>query len=99
MLLLTSTVLGRASAHELYWSVGQMLAHLTSNGALTRPGDLFASGTVSGPDPGQHGCLVESGGPFLEDGDTVTLRGWCGEGRERVGFGEATGTVLAAGEA
>jgi fumarylacetoacetase len=88
----------RVNFRRLYWTFAQQLAHLTSNGALTRPGDLFASGTVSGPDPGQHGCLVESGGPFLEDGDTVTFRGWCGDGDTRVGFGDATGTVLPARE-
>jgi fumarylacetoacetase len=90
---INGTTVTRINFRRLYWTFAQQLAHLTSNGALTRPGDLFASGTVSGPDPGQHGCLVESGGPFLEDGDTVTLRGWCGDGDSRVGFGEATGTV------
>ena len=90
-----STV-SRINFRRLYWTFAQQLAHLTSNGAATRPGDLYASGTVSGPEPGQHGCLIESGGPFLEDGDTVTLRGWAGEGDARVGFGEATGTVVPA---
>ena len=83
----------RINFRRLYWTFAQQLAHMTSNGAVARPGDLYASGTVSGPEPGQHGCLIESGGPFLEDGDTVTLRGWAGEGDARVGFGEATGTV------
>jgi fumarylacetoacetase len=81
------------------------------NGAPTRPGDLFASGTVSGPEPGSWGSLMETswGGTrplalgtgetrsFLEDGDTVTFRGWCERpGRARIGFGDLTGTVLAA---
>ncbi len=74
----------------MYWTIAQQLAHLTSNGAATRPGDLFASGTVSGPDPGSEGCLLESGLGFLEDGDVVTMRGRAG-GME---LGEITATVL-----
>jgi fumarylacetoacetase len=95
----------------LYWTPAQQLAHATVNGASTRPGDLFASGTLSGPDHRtQAGCLMElswrgteaftlpSGErrTFLEDGDEVTLRGWAGVGDARVGFGEVQGTVLAA---
>jgi fumarylacetoacetase len=90
-----------------YWTFAQQLAHLTSNGATTRPGDLFASGAVSGPTPDQYGSLIEltargdhpirlrdgSLRTFLADGDTVTLRGWCGNGSARVGFGECTGTI------
>ena len=90
-----------------YWTFAQQLAHMTVNGATTRPGDLFASGAVSGPTPDQYGSLIEltargerpirllDGTPraFLADGDTVTLRGWCGEGPMRVGFGECTGTI------
>ena len=95
----------------MHWTIPQLLAHATVNGAPTRPGDLFASGTVSGPDPGSWGSLMEAsrggtrplalgGGEtraFLEDGDTVTFHGWCErQGRARIGFGELTGTVLAA---
>jgi fumarylacetoacetase len=93
----------------MYWTFAQQLAHLTVNGATTRPGDLFASGTVSGPNAGQRGSLIEitwrgehplaladgSTRTFLADGDTVELRGWCGgEGRPRVGFGRCVGTIV-----
>jgi fumarylacetoacetase len=88
-----------------------MLAHHTSNGCGLRPGDLLASGTVSGPDPTARGCLLEitRGGTepiqfsdgtqrtFLEDGDEVTLRAFCqGSGAVRIGFGECSGTLIAA---
>ena len=96
---------------SMYWTVAQMLAHQTSNGVNVRPGDLYGSGTVSGPSEVSRGCLLEltwrgtqpihlPGGEtrtFLEDGDTVIFRGWCqGEGY-RVGFGEVRGTVIPAG--
>jgi fumarylacetoacetase len=92
---------------SLYWNVLQHLAHATVNGARVRPGDLFASGTVSGATPGSLGSMLEisrngnepitlPGGErrgFLEDGDTVTMRGW-GQGRGyRIGFGECAGRV------
>jgi fumarylacetoacetase len=98
-------------ADGLYWSPAQQLAHLTSNGAAVRTGDLIASGTISGPDDRtQAGSLIEltRGGTeplqlasgetrtFLEDGDRVVLRGWCGEGPDRVEFGEVAGTIRAA---
>ncbi len=81
---------------DLYWSFAQQLAHLTSNGAPTRTGDLFASGTVSGPTPDSVGSLIESGRAFLANGDTVTLRGWCEDAEHRVDFGDVTGTVMPA---
>jgi len=99
----------RSNLRHLYWSLAQMLAHATSNGALTRPGDLWATGTVSGPEPGMSGCLMEqtwrgqrplaladgSQRTFLEDGDTVIMRAWGErEGQVRIGFGEVRGTVL-----
>ena len=92
----------------MYWTAPQQLAHVTVNGTTIRPGDLYASGTVSGDDPGTYGSLIEltwggqhpiklpdgSTRTFLEDGDTVALRGWCGGGnRPRVGFGEVRGKV------
>jgi len=99
----------------MYWTFAQQLAHITVNGATTRPGDLFASGTVSGPSPGEWGSLIEitrrgacplrlpgdTERAFLADGDTITLRGWCGDGtapRPRIGFGDASGTVLGTSE-
>jgi fumarylacetoacetase len=94
----------------MYWSPAQMLAHLTVNGAPTRTGDLFASGTVSGAEPGQVGSFIELtwggtqpvqvGGEkrtFLEDGDEVVLRATApGVGGTRLGFGECRGRILPA---
>jgi fumarylacetoacetase len=88
--------LSRGNFKELYWSIAQMVAHHTSNGCNLRPGDLLASGTVSGPD--SHGCLLEMGPvslptgetrTFLEDGDEVTLRGYC----EKIDLGECSGRI------
>lgn len=67
-------VVTRAPFAAMYWTLPQFVAHLTSNGSSLRTGDLLASGTVSGPEPGQQGCLLEQGGPFLADGDEVVLR-------------------------
>jgi len=103
--------LSRASFRDSWWTVTQMLAHHTVNGCNLRPGDLLGSGTQSGPTPQSAGSLLELsvGGTrplalasgerrtFLEDGDRVTLRGWCERaGWRRIGLGEATGTVLPA---
>lgn len=103
------TPISRTTFAGMYWTIAQQLAHATSNGATARPGDLFASGTISGADPGTEGSLIEltRDGPirlpdgserrFLEDGDTVILHGWAGgDGRPRIGFGECRGTVLPA---
>lgn len=105
------TVISRTNLRGLYWTIAQQLAHATSNGAAARPGDLFASGTISGEGPGSQGSMIElteagrrplelPGGAsraFLEDGDTVVLRGWCeaGDG-PRIGFGEVLGRILPA---
>jgi fumarylacetoacetase len=93
---------------DMYWSAAQQIAHMTSNGAHLRPGDLFASGTVSGPMPGSEGSLIEltwrgerpldlpdgSSRTFLRDGDTVTLRGWAGsDPTTRIGLGSVSGTI------
>jgi fumarylacetoacetase len=105
---LNGTVVGRASTSHLWWSFAQMLCHLTANGAGLRRGDLFASGTISGPGDGQEGSLIEATRngtapitlddgarrSWLEDGDTVTLTGsWAGGQLAPV-----TGTVVAARE-
>jgi fumarylacetoacetase len=93
----------------MYWSPAQMLAHLTVNGAPTRTGDLFASGTISGPEKDQRGAFIELtwggkepvdvGGAqrtFLEDGDEIVLSATApGPGGTRIGFGEARGRILA----
>jgi fumarylacetoacetase len=93
---------------DMYWNVAQQLAHATVNGAVTRPGDLFASGTISGTAAGTQGSLIEltwngehrielpdgETRGFLEDGDEIALRGWCEKpGARRIGFGTARGRV------
>ncbi|MBW0114794.1 fumarylacetoacetase [Pseudonocardia sp. KRD-169] len=97
----------RPPYREMYWSPAQMLAHLTVNGASARTGDLFASGTVSGPQRRQRGAFIELtwGGrepvtvagqerTFLLDGDEVTISATApGAGGSRISFGSVTGTV------
>jgi fumarylacetoacetase len=101
-------VVSRTSFRDMYWTFAQQLAHLTGNGASSRTGDLYGSGTVSGPEAGSYGSLLEltwrgrdrltlptgETRAFLEDGDTVTLTGWAGDGAGRVGFGPCAGTIL-----
>jgi len=85
----------RGNFRDLYWTLGQLLTHHASNGCNLRPGDLLASGTVSGPDPGSRGCLLEMGRGYLKDGDEVIFRGYCERaGYPRIGFGECRGTVI-----
>ncbi len=100
----------RPPYREMYWSPAQMLAHMTVNGASARTGDLFASGTISGPDKHQRGAFIELtwGGrepvtvkgeerTFLEDGDEVTISATApGANGGRIGFGEVIGTIRAA---
>ncbi len=88
---LNGEVVSRTNAKDLYWTFPQQLAHATINGTNVRPGDLYASGTISGDAPGTQGSLIElyEGRRFLEDGDTVVLRGRSGE----ISFGEVTGTI------
>jgi fumarylacetoacetase len=94
----------------MYWTLAQLVAHHTSNGCNLQPGDLLASGTVSGPTKESRGCLLErtwrgtdplalptgESRRFLEDGDEVVMRAFCErEGRRRIGFGECRGIVSA----
>ncbi|MCF6524492.1 fumarylacetoacetase [Streptomyces sp. JJ36] len=85
----------------MYWTAAQQLAHMTVNGASLRTGDLFASGTVSGPEPDQLGCLLEltaGKGPYLADGDEISLTAWApGPQGRRIGLGEVTGLIHPAG--
>jgi len=92
---LNGDTVSRGNARTLYWTLPQQLAHATSNGAPLRTGDLMASGTISGPEPGSQGSLIElSGGQrFLADGDEVVLRGRATNGVE---LGEVRGRVLPA---
>jgi fumarylacetoacetase len=97
-LAVNGVVLSTMSAGGLYWSMAQQLAHLTVNGAGVRAGDLFASGTISGPGPGSEGSLMEKyrGERWLADGDTVTIRGWCGDPEKGpwLSLGQVDGTVV-----
>ena len=101
----------QSNFRDSYWTMAQLVAHHTVNGCNLEPGDLMGSGTQSGPEPGQGGSLLElsSGGKaplqlangekrcFLEDGDTVILRGHCARpGFRRIGFGDCTGTIVPA---
>ena len=103
--------ISRGNLRDMYWTFAQMLTHHTSDGCDLRPGDLLASGTISGPSPEARGCLLEitRGGAepvvlpngerrtFLEDGDQVSLRAYCQrDGAVRIGFGECSGTLIAA---
>lgn len=103
-----SVRVSRAPFKEMYWTPGQMVAHHASNGCPLVPGDLIASGTVSGPEKENRGCLLElaskSTDPvhfpsgetrtFLEDGDEVTMTAYCErEGFARIGFGSCRGVV------
>jgi fumarylacetoacetase len=103
--------LALSNYRHAYWTLAQMVTHHTVNGCNLQPGDLLGTGTLSGPAPDQAGALIELslGGKqpialpngekrtFLEDGDAVTLRGWCEkEGAVRIGFGACWGQVLPA---
>jgi fumarylacetoacetase len=97
----------QSNMSHLYWTVAQLVTHHASNGCNLRPGDLLATGTASGPEPGSECCLLEKLGEgdgmqlpsgemrkFLENGDTVTLRAFAQrDGLPRIGFGECVGTV------
>ncbi|CAN5532236.1 fumarylacetoacetase [soil metagenome] len=99
------------NSRELYWSIGQQLAHLTSNGTPLEPGDLVASGTISGPEEGSFGSLLEATWrgtkpihieetgeqrTFLEDGDEVIMTAYGERDGIRIGFGELRAKVLPA---
>ncbi|MCW2798033.1 fumarylacetoacetase [Nocardioides sp.] len=102
--VLNGEVVSRPPYRTMYWSPAQMLAHLTSNGASLRTGDLFGSGTISGPDPDERGSFLElswggqepfgDGRTFLEDGDEVVLRYSApGTGGGRITLGDVTGRI------
>jgi fumarylacetoacetase len=95
---------------DMYWTIAQMVAHHTSTGCDLRSGDMMASGTVSGPDEENRGCLLErtwrgenpislpdgTERRFLMDGDEVIIRGWCQKDDLRIGFGECRGIITPA---
>ena len=101
--------LSRGTMADLYWTPAQMFTHHTSNGCNLQPGDLFASGTISGPGKDSRGCLLEltwrgsepltlptgETRKFLEDGDEVIMRGFCERtGATRIGLGECRGVIV-----
>jgi fumarylacetoacetase len=100
--------ISRSNARFLYWSFAQQLVHQASNGTTLEPQDLYASGTISGPESGMEGSLLELSWrgtrpltlaetgetrTFLEDGDTVTFRAYAERGDRRIGFGELRNQV------
>ena len=106
----TPHVITRTNFQNLYWSIAQQLAHHAVNGCNLQPGDLLASGTISGATEESRGCMLEltwrGANPltlpngetrkWLEDGDSLSITGWAEGDGYRVGFGEVTGRVLAA---
>ena len=105
---LEPVVISRTNFRDMYWNAAQQLAHATVNGTAVRPGDLYASGTISGATPDALGSFIEltwNGArpielptgekrSFLADGDEVTLTGWCQrDGKRLLGFGSARGTI------
>ena len=104
-------MLSRSNMKDLYWTIGQMLTHHASNGCNLQTGDLVATGTVSGKEKDERGCLLEltwrgkepinlpngEQRRFLEDGDEIIMKGFCErEGFRRIGFGECRGRILPA---
>jgi fumarylacetoacetase len=104
------TVVCNSNFKYMYWNMSQQLAHHTINGCNVQCGDLMASGTISGPTPDSYGSMLEiswrgskpvamndgSERKFIQDNDTVIMRGHCANGNVRIGFGEVTGKVLPA---
>ncbi|HEY1576233.1 MAG TPA: fumarylacetoacetase [Terracidiphilus sp.] len=98
----------KSNLHDLYWSLAQLLTHHASNGCNLQPGDLLATGTISGPEEGSEGCLLEmkhraqpltlptgETRTFLENGDEVILHGYCERpGLPRIGFGDCIGRIV-----
>ncbi len=106
----TETTVCRSNFKYMYWNINQQLAHHTINGCNIQVGDLYASGTISGPSPGSYGSLLEltwngqkslrmpdgSERKFIEDGDSVIIRGHAEKDGVRIGFGECAGKILPA---
>jgi fumarylacetoacetase len=105
-----ATTVCRSNFKYMYWNINQQLAHHTVNGCNIQVGDLYASGTISGPSPGSYGSMLEltwngqkpldmpdgSQRKFIEDGDTVLIKGFAKKNGVRVGFGECNGKILPA---
>lgn len=102
------TIVANSNFKYMYWNMAQQLAHHTVNGCNVRGGDLLGSGTISGPTPDSYGSMLElawkgtkpvpmSDGTerkFIQDGDTVTMRGFCKNEKVRIGFGEVASKLL-----
>lgn len=105
-----ASVLTRTNFKYMYWNICQQLAHHTINGCNIQVGDMYASGTISGPSPGSFGSMLElswngkkklqledgTERTFIEDGDTIILKGFAEKDGIRIGFGECSGMVLGA---
>jgi fumarylacetoacetase len=105
-----ATLISKTNYKYLYWNINQQLAHQTSNGCNIQVGDLYASGTISGPSPNSYGSLMEltwngkqplklndgTERRFLEDGDTIIMKGYALKDNIRIGFGECKGKILPA---
>lgn len=105
-----ATTVCRSNFKYMYWNVNQQLAHHTVNGCNIQVGDMYASGTISGPSPGSYGSMLElswngqkplpmpdgTERKFIEDGDTVIIRGVAAKDGVRIGFGECKGKILPA---
>ena len=106
----TEEVVCQSNFRYMYWNICQQLAHHTVNGCNIEVGDMYASGTISGPDPGSYGSMMElawkgtrplkmpdgSTRTFIDDGDTVIMRGFAEKDGKRVGFGEVSTKILPA---
>ena len=105
-----ATTICRSNFKYMYWNMRQQLAHHTVNGCNMRPGDMCASGTISGHSEDSYGSMLElawrgtkplpmvdgSERKFIVDGDRLTIKGFCDNGKVRIGFGDVTGKVLPA---
>ena len=106
----TENIVSNSNFKYMYWNINQQLAHHTSNGCNIEVGDMYASGTISGPTPDSYGSMLElawkgtkpvqmndgSERKFIQDGDTVTMRGYAEKEGVRVGFGEISTLILPA---
>jgi fumarylacetoacetase len=103
-------LLGRSNFKYMYWNMAQQLAHQTVNGCNINPGDMYGSGTISGPTPDSFGSMLElswkgtkpmklndgSERKFIRDNDTIIMRGYSQNDNVRIGFGEVSTTILPA---
>ena len=104
------TIVANSNFKHMYWTMAQQLTHHTVNGCNVRAGDMLGSGTISGPTPDSYGSMLElawrgtkplqmndgTERKFINDNDTVIMRGYCDNGSIRIGFGECSGKILPA---